>query len=120
MLIEVIPCLPVIFESPCLQILSFRLLGLLVRELSRMAPLAILFVLADLLVRLSEWCSFNDKARSEENPTNGIPTLGTGGERWLGHPLNNLKARVAMIAALVQLDRFVNVRQHTPSPDPYK
>jgi len=31
MLVEVIPCLPVILESPRLQIISLRLLGLLVR-----------------------------------------------------------------------------------------
>jgi len=85
-----------------------------------MAPLPLLFILADLLVRLSEWCSFNDKARSEENPTDGLAALGARGEGWLGHPLNDLKARVAMIAALLQLDRFVNVRKHTVTPNPYK
>ena len=54
MLVEVIPCLPVILESPCLQIVSLRFLGLLVRKLGRVAPLPVLFVLADLLVRLSD------------------------------------------------------------------
>ena len=54
MLVEVVPCLPVILESPCLQIISLRLFGGLVRQLGRMAPLPIFFVLADLLVRLSD------------------------------------------------------------------
>ena len=101
MLVEVVPCLPVIIKSPCLQIISLRLLGLLVRQLGRVAPLPLLFILADLFVRLRDGRSLNDKARSKENPTDGTPAMRAGGEGWLGHPLNNLKARAAMIATLL-------------------
>src|SRR4030042_3678567 len=81
-----------------------------------MAPLSLFFVIPDLPIGLGPRTPLHQHRGSEEDPVDGIFTLGAPGQRGLGDPLDDLKALPAMITTQFRFSRLIFVGRHTSSP----
>ena len=111
-LIKVIAGLLVVIKGPCLEILSFRLLGLLVRQFGGMAPFAFFLVLPDLPVGLSDRGSLDDKGRGKDHAMDRTLAPGAGSQNRFGHPLDDFEPRVTVAAPSLWINSLVSVSRH--------
>ena len=102
----------VIFEGPSLQIIPFCFLRLLICQFGSVAPFSVPFIISNLSIRFRDGTAFHQKTGGKEDAQDRTSATRAVTQSGFYHPLSNLKAFPAMIAAFVRVLGLIPIGWH--------